>query len=90
MGASTSCWCAAQHSIAWPAAAIRWWRSYENRGDSKFIDVSAKAGLTAHGWGMGVTVADYDNDGSPDFLVTGFGRNFLFHNEGQDPFANRP
>ena len=54
---------------------------YENRGDHKFLDVTAKAGLTARGWGMGVVVADYDNDGRPDFLVTGFGRNFLFHNE---------
>ena len=62
---------------------------YENRGDKKFIDVSAKAGLTARGWGMGVTVADYDNDGSPDFLITGFGRNFLFHNEGGGYFREQ-
>jgi hypothetical protein len=54
---------------------------YENRGENKFVDVTAKAGLTARGWGMGVVVADYDNDERPDFLVTGFGRNFLFHNE---------
>jgi hypothetical protein len=59
---------------------------YENRGDLRFVDVSAKAGLTARGWGMGVVVADYDNDGWPDFLVTGFGRNFLFHNEGSGTF----
>lgn len=59
---------------------------YENRGDRKFVDVTSKTGLTARGWGMGVAVADYDNDGWPDFLVTGFGRNFLFHNEGNGSF----
>ncbi|HUQ94003.1 MAG TPA: CRTAC1 family protein [Bryobacteraceae bacterium] len=59
---------------------------YENRGGRTFVDVSLKAGLTARGWGMGVVVADYDNDGWPDFLVTGFGRNFLFHNEGTGRF----
>jgi hypothetical protein len=35
---------------------------------------------------MGVTVADYDNDGWPDFLVTGLTRNYLFHNEGDGTF----
>lgn len=59
---------------------------YENRGDLRFADVTTKAGLTARGWGMGVVVADYDNDGWPDFLVTGFGRNFLFHNERSGTF----
>ncbi|HZT30838.1 MAG TPA: CRTAC1 family protein [Bryobacteraceae bacterium] len=60
---------------------------YENQGGGTFRDVSAKAGLeAARGWGMGVTVADYDNDGWPDFLVTGLGRNFLFHNEGNGAF----
>jgi hypothetical protein len=62
---------------------------YENRGKQVFVDVSMKAGLTALGWGMGVTVTDYDNDGWPDILVTGFGRNFLFHNQGNGRFQER-
>ena len=62
---------------------------YENRGNQTFVDVSARAGLTARGWGMGVAVADYDNDGRPDFLVTGFGRTFLFHNQGTGTFQER-
>jgi hypothetical protein len=33
------------------------------------------AGLTRKGWGMGVAVVDYDNDGLPDIYVTGFGGN---------------
>ncbi len=59
---------------------------YENRGANTFVEVSAKAGLEAKGWGMGVVVADYDNDGWPDFLVTGLTRNFLFHNKGNRTF----
>src|SRR5260221_644958 len=43
----------------------------------------------ARGWGMGVVVADYDNDGWPDILVTGLGRNFLFHNERNGTFTER-
>ncbi len=62
---------------------------YENCGGGVFTDVTAKARLTARGWGMGVTVADYDNDGWPDFLVTGLERNFLFHNEGDGTFTER-
>ena len=60
---------------------------YENLGAGRFADVTAKAGLTARGWGMGVAAADYDNDGWPDFLVTGLGRNFLFHNNGGRGFS---
>lgn len=63
---------------------------YENRGNGTFLDVTERAGLAAaRGWGMGITVADYDNDGWPDFLVTGLGRNFLFHNEGNGKFTER-
>ncbi len=59
------------------------------RGDGKghFEDVTRAAGLSAsHGWGMGVTVADYDNDGWQDIYVTGYGRNFLFHNRHDGTF----
>ena len=63
---------------------------YENQGDGTFREVTERAGLaSARGWGMGVVVADYDNDGWPDFLVTGLGRNFLFHNEGNGKFTER-
>jgi len=62
---------------------------FENQGGDTFTDVSRKAGLTALGWGMGVVVADYDNDGWSDFVVTGLGRNFLFHNQGDGTFRER-
>ena len=59
------------------------------RGDGKghFTDVTRQAGLAdSHGWGMGVAVADYDNDGWQDIYVTGYGRNFLFHNRHDGTF----
>src|SRR5215813_8057234 len=50
--------------------------------DPKFTDITKQAGLTRKGWGMGVAVADYDNDGLDDIYVTGFGGNALYHNLG--------
>ena len=55
---------------------------YRNLGGLKFEDVTDKAGLNVAWWYThGVAVADYDRDGWPDFVVTGFGRVELFHNE---------
>jgi enediyne biosynthesis protein E4 len=55
---------------------------YRNRGGLKFDDVTAAAGLDQPWWYLhGVAVADYDRDGFPDFVITGFGRIELFHNE---------
>ena len=60
---------------------------YRGNGKGQFVDVSQKSGLSAaHGWGMGVAVADYDNDGWQDILVTGYGRIFLFHNKRDGTF----
>ncbi len=55
-------------------------RLYRNNHDGTFTDVTAKAGLTATGWGQGVCVGDYDNDGWEDLYVTYYGRNHLYHN----------
>jgi hypothetical protein len=56
---------------------------YRNLGNFKFEDVTAKVGLDKVDWWYthGVAVADYDRDGWPDFVVTGYGRIELFHNE---------
>jgi len=56
---------------------------YRNLGNFQFEDVTAKVGLGIVDWWYthGVAVADYDRDGWPDFVVTGYGRLELFHNE---------
>jgi enediyne biosynthesis protein E4 len=54
----------------------------------KFSDITAAAHLTRKGWGMGIAVADYDNDGLPDFYVTGYNGNALYHNLGSCKFED--
>jgi enediyne biosynthesis protein E4 len=54
---------------------------YRNNHDGTFSDVTAKAGLIATGWGQGVCVGDYDNDGWEDLYVTYYGKNRLYHNQ---------
>ncbi|HXB57433.1 MAG TPA: CRTAC1 family protein [Vicinamibacteria bacterium] len=61
---------------------------YHNRGDSTFEDVTAKAGLGGSGWGQGVCVGDYDNDGYEDIFVTYWGQNHLYHNRGDGTFED--
>lgn len=56
-------------------------RLYRNNHDGTFTDVTAKAGLSATGWGQGVCVGDYDNDGWEDLYVTYYGKNRLYHND---------
>jgi hypothetical protein len=66
-----------------PPAAL-----YRNRGDGTFEDVAAKAGVANPGWAMGVSVADYDNDGHDDLYVTCFGPNKLYRNLGNRTFED--
>jgi len=54
---------------------------YHNNHDGTFTDVTKDAGLVASGWGQGVCVGDYDNDGWDDLYVTYYGHNRLFRNE---------
>jgi hypothetical protein len=54
---------------------------YHNNHDGTFADVTAKAGLTATGWGQGVCAGDYDNDGWEDLYITYYGKNRLYHNQ---------
>jgi peptidoglycan hydrolase-like protein with peptidoglycan-binding domain len=61
---------------------------YRQEGNLKFKDITVTAGLTRKGWGMGVAVADYDNDGLPDIYVTGFDGNALYHNLGNCKFED--
>ena len=61
---------------------------FRNRGDGTFVDVAAKAGVAHPGWGMGVAVADVDNDGWLDLYVTCFGSNRLYLNRGDGTFRD--
>lgn len=65
-----------------------WNRLYRNNGDGTFTDVTESAGVQGHSYGLGVAVADYDNDGWPDLYVTNFGRNTLYHNNGNGTFTD--
>src|SRR5260370_9705199 len=68
-----------------------WNRLYRQNRDGSFSDVTQAAGLASAGngnYGMGVAVGDYDNDGYPDLFVTSYGKNVLYHNNGDGTFAD--
>ncbi|MCY2995398.1 MAG: CRTAC1 family protein [Planctomycetota bacterium] len=62
-------------------------RLFRNQGDWQFVDVTAASGLGCAGYGLGVAVADYDQDGFPDVYVSNFGPNGLFRNNGDGTFT---
>ena len=57
-------------------------------GKLQFVDVTEQAGVGHVAYGMGVAVGDYDNDGFQDLYVTNFGRNVLYHNNGDGTFTD--
>ena len=65
-----------------------WNRLYHQKKDGTFEDVTEKAGLQGVGYGMGVAVGDYDNDGFEDLFVTAYGGNKLYHNNGDGTFTD--
>ena len=69
------------HSPAFP-------HLYRNDGTGHFTERAREAGLTQEGWGQGVCVGDYDNDGRPDLLLTYYGHNLLYRNLGNGKFAD--
>jgi len=62
---------------------------YKNNRDGTFTDVTDKAGVAGgREFGMGCAIADYDNDGYPDILVTAYGRCTLYRNNGNGTFTD--
>jgi len=67
---------------------LYWNRLYHQKTDGTFEDVTEKAGLQGAGYGMGVAVGDYDNDGFEDLYVTALGGNKLYRNNGNGIFTD--
>jgi hypothetical protein len=63
-------------------------RLYRNNHDGTFTDVTEKAGLSRHGWGMGVAAGDYDNDGWEDLFITTLQGAVLYHSNGNGTFTD--
>jgi hypothetical protein len=63
-------------------------RLFHNNGDDTFTDVTERAGIPGAGYGMGVAVGDYDNDGWPDLFLANVNGNQLFHNNGDGTFTD--
>ena len=61
---------------------------YRNDGNGHFTDVTAKSGVDPDMYSVAVAVADYDNDGREDLLVTGYGKALLYHNDGDGHFTD--
>ena len=62
---------------------------YRNLGNGKFVDVAAEVGLNrVKTYGLGVAIADFDNDGHQDILITGFPNCLLYHNNGNGTFTD--
>jgi enediyne biosynthesis protein E4 len=65
-----------------------WNRLFHQKTDGTFEDVTERAGLEGVGYGMGVAVGDFDNDGYEDLYVTALGGNRLYHNNGNGTFTD--
>ncbi len=74
---------ALEHREEPPHAAL-----FHNNHDGTFTDVAEKAGVRNDRWGVGVAIADYDNDGWPDIYVSNFGENHLYHNNKDGTFTD--
>jgi enediyne biosynthesis protein E4 len=61
---------------------------YRNNRNGTFTDITRGSGLDVEMYGMGVAVADYDNDGLPDIYITALEGDRLFHNEGHGHFRD--
>jgi hypothetical protein len=61
---------------------------YQNDGHGRFRNVTSSSGFDRRGWGSGVCVADYDNDGARDVYITAFGADAMWRNTGKGTFVD--
>ena len=61
---------------------------YRNDGNWKFTNVTDRSGVGDTGFGLGVAVGDYDNDGDLDIYVNNYGPNVLYRNNGNGTFTD--
>lgn len=61
---------------------------YRNEGNWKFTDVTEKARVGDTGYGLGIAVGDYDNDGDQDIYLNNYGPNVLYRNNGNGTFTD--
>ncbi len=67
---------------------VYWNRLFHNNHDGTFTDETERAGVAGAGYGMGVAVGDYDNDGRPDLFIANVTGNQLFRNNGDGTFTD--
>ena len=61
---------------------------YRNLGDGTYKNVTQMAGVGHEGFGMGITVGDFNNDGFPDLYISNHGPNVLYKNNGNGTFTD--
>jgi len=61
---------------------------YRNLRDGTFEDVTNKAEVGGPWYSMGITVADFNNDGFPDIYLSNYGPNTLYENNGNGTFSD--
>ena len=76
------------HSLKEGAQAQETNHLFRNKGNGTFADVSVAAGVDDRGYGVGVTAADYDNDGDADLFVSNYGPNVLYANSADGSFRD--
>jgi len=52
-------------------------RTYLNKGNNQFEDITVKAGLVTNTWATGVSIVDINNDGYDDIYICTYGKNLL-------------
>ena len=72
----------------WPAGQAPTSHLFKNNRNGTFSDVTEQSGVGRAGWGVGVCVGDYDNDGWDDLFLTYWGHNILFRNNGNGTFTD--